>query len=77
MTKYVWKLHPQDSPLPNPVEHTKEGCPNPKCDALDHQDGTHCPFICGNCWWCGLSDCDNSTDKCDGLTYDERNKGKS
>lgn len=52
----------------------EEGCGNPKCDAIDHKDGTVCPLIAGNCWYCGWPDCKKSHEFCDGLTYDERNK---
>lgn len=51
-----------------------EGCRNPSCDAMDHKDGSACPWKSGNCRMCGRSDCSKSRPGCDGKDYDTRNK---
>jgi hypothetical protein len=56
-----------------------EGCPHPSCDGVkDHQleEDSACPWKSGTCFYCAHSDCQKSHPKCDGLTYDERNKAK-
>lgn len=58
----------------NPVEVDKEGCGHPECDAMVHKDGGACPWKSGTCSYCARSDCQKSHPKCDGLTYEQRNK---
>lgn len=57
-----------------PKDTDEEGCGHPECDALDHEDDGACPWKSGTCFYCAYSDCQKFHPKCDGLTYDERNK---
>lgn len=56
---------------------SSEACRHPSCDATyghaDEEDSA-CPWHSGNCWYCDYGDCQKSHPKCDGLTYDQRNK---